>query len=239
LAKKQWDPSILKIAILPESPEYHARAYIYIAQNHTDFHHIFTCDKELLSIDPARFHYTSITDCWIPRWDEPVYIEENALNKTANISAIFSDKNALSGHKVRHLLYQKYRHNPAVDFYGTITGKRLKHKCDALFPYRFSLAIENCRKDFYFTEKLIDCLATYTLPIFWGATEFIEKHFNPEGFLTFTSMEDIGEVLKIATPDYYEDKLPSITENYNLLKNFPFQRAHLEKELSKLLQQTT
>ena len=161
----------LKVAVLPESPEYDRRAYMYMFNNHAKFDHIFTCDKELLNLDPKKFHYISITDCW-----EHCQLEKKPkTRKTKNISAIFSDKQFLSGHRIRQLIYQKYQNNQAVDFYGTITGKRIEHKGEALLPYRFSLAIENCIKDFYFTEKVLDCLACKAIPIYWGGTEFIKK----------------------------------------------------------------
>ena len=144
----------LKVAILPESPEYDRRAYLYILNHHHQFDHIFTCDQELLKVDSTKFHYTPITDCWVLGKEKAELNKSPNIRKTKNISAIFSDKSFLSGHRVRHLIYQKHRNTKEIDFYGTITGEKIKYKCTALLPYRFSLALENCRKDFYFTEKM-------------------------------------------------------------------------------------
>lgn len=226
----------LKVAVLPESPEYDRRAYMYIFDNHAKFDHIFTCDKELLNLDPEKFHYLPITDCWISG-REKAQVEKNPkIRKTKNISAIFSDKQFLSGHRIRQLIYQKYQNTPEVDFYGTITGKRLKHKCEALLQYRFSLAVENCIKDFYFTEKVLDCLMCKTIPLYWGATEFIEKHFNPQGFLTFRTLEDLPAALSKCNTKYYNSKRKAVNENFEIMKDFVLQRPNLVSELNSLIQ---
>ena len=233
-AKGKFKKGILKVAVLPESPEYHYRAYAYMHEHHKDFDHIFTCDKKLLSIDAARFHYIAITDCWVLGREGNELASFKKPAKTKNISAVFSEKRQLSGHGIRHLLYQRYKNSKEVDFYGTITGTRLDHKSDALLPYRFSLAVENCRQDFYFTEKVIDCLACATLPLYWGSKGFIEKHFNPDGFLHFDGLEDLPALLEQCTPAYYKSKLKAVQENQQILNEFPLQRNALKNELLHL-----
>ena len=42
----------------------------------------------------------------------------------------------------------------------------IEFKIDGLKDYRFSVVIENCKRDYWFTEKLIDCFVTGTIPIY-------------------------------------------------------------------------
>jgi hypothetical protein len=76
----------------------------------------------------------------------------------------------------------------------------------------FSVAIENDTYDTYFTEKIIDCFATGTIPIYKGTRRIIE-HFNSDGiiFLDDTNISDL-------TSELYYSKLDAIKENFELSK---------------------
>ena len=41
-------------------------------------------------------------------------------------------------------------------------------KWDGLIDYSYSLAIENCCMDNYFTEKFTDCILAWSIPIYYG-----------------------------------------------------------------------
>ena len=62
----------------------------------------------------------------------------------------------------------------------------VEHKAEALAQYAFSIAIENSQQDTYFTEKLIDCFSTGTVPIYWG-TRKISEYFDMRGVIQFDS----------------------------------------------------
>ena len=46
----------------------------------------------------------------------------------------------------------------------------------------FSVTIENDKYETYYTEKLTDCFATGTIPIYWGCLN-ISQYFNPKGIV--------------------------------------------------------
>jgi hypothetical protein len=135
------------IAWLLESPEYHKRYYDWIKTNFKTFKRVLTHDKELLSVD-SRFEFVPIGGSWL--YDEDIAI----YNKTKNFSIICSWKNETTGHRLRHDIVRASQGH--IDVYGSGYGNFLTKKVDGLRDYRFSLIIENCKKDFYFTEKLID-----------------------------------------------------------------------------------
>ena len=74
----------------------------------------------------------------------------------------------------------------------------------------FSVAIENGQYETYFTEKLLDCFATGTIPVYLGAPD-IEKHFNADGIITLSDEFDVSE-------DIYNDKLDAIQDNLERAK---------------------
>jgi len=84
-----------------------------------------------------------------------------------------------------------------------------------LFYSQFSLAIENASVDNYFTEKLMDCFLTKTVPIYFGCPN-IGDYFNLKGMVHLDGPELSAAVQKInaLTPETYEKMLPYIEENY-------------------------
>jgi hypothetical protein len=66
---------------------------------------------------------------------------------------------------LRHQSVLKFKDK--MDLYGRGYNP-VEYKLKCLKDYAFSLTIENTKKDYYFTEKLIDCFMTGTVPIYWG-----------------------------------------------------------------------
>ena len=67
--------------------------------------------------------------------------------------------------------------------------------------------------DYYFTEKLIDCLVTGTIPIYFGCPS-IHKFFNIDGFIILDSENDLDAISKQITPENYHLKLKAVQENF-------------------------
>ena len=75
--------------------------------------------------------------------------------------------------------------------------------------YKFSIAFENTAHPGYTTEKLIDALAAYTVPIYWGDPE-IGKVFNTDAFLVIHGEEDF---------EYITHRIQELDENPVLYMN--------------------
>ena len=60
----------------------------------------------------------------------------------------------------------------------------------ALFNSQFHICIENTQRKNWFTEKLIDCLQTKTIPIYYGCPN-IGEWFNIDGFIIVNNLDDI------------------------------------------------
>jgi hypothetical protein len=115
------------------------------------------------------------------------------------------------GHILRHNIIEKYKNN-----FDSILGRGYNpiiYKLEGLKDYRFSVIIENATDTF--TEKLIDCLITGTIPIYYGPSN-IDKKFNIEGFLLINKIEDFNNILKHINEEYYDSKIKQIEENFRL-----------------------
>lgn len=69
--------------------------------------------------------------------------------------------------------------------------------------------------DDYFTEKILDCFATGTIPIYLG-TKNIGNYFDSNGIITYTDDFDI----KSLTPELYYSKMESINNNFERVKEY-------------------
>ena len=80
--------------------------------------------------------------------------------------------------------------------------------------------IENCKEDFYFTEKLIDSFVTGTLPIYWGCPS-IDMFFDINGIIVLDDFNKLGDILD-NIDQIYSERLPYIERNFELAKKYVF-----------------
>jgi len=167
-----------------------------------DFDSIFTHNQELINLHP-KFKFAPLQGSWIT---EPKLYEKSML-----VSMICSNKSMCAGHNHRLLWAKKLQGK--VDFYGRGFNE-IQNKEEGLVDYMFSVAIENASYETYFTEKIQDCFATGTIPIYYGAPD-IEKFFNPKGIITLNDDFNVD----LLTSEMYYDRLDAVKENLEIVKN--------------------
>ena len=199
-------PSLKKYAWLIESPVVTPHAYQFVKDNPTIFDKIFTHSNEILELPNS--HLVPIGGCLI----DDIDISVNH-GKTKLISMMYSFKRFAPGHELRYQIVNRY--SDFIDIMGSgKTGVTVK-KINSCKDYAFSIAIENCKKDYYFTEKIIDCFLTGTVPIYWGCPS-IGKFFNLDGFFTFDTIDDLHKIIgdQNMLMDFYGEKSDILLENY-------------------------
>ena len=152
-----------------------------------DFDLIFTYSADILDkIDNARF--VPFVGCL---WGE-LCNPDNYLKKTKLVSILASDKCMCELHKFRYDLAMKCKKINNVDTFGTFDGgQRVETMDEVLRDYRYNICLENDIKPYYFSERLIECFANQTIPIYLGATE-IDRFFNPEGIIKISTQTTCG-----------------------------------------------
>jgi hypothetical protein len=203
-----------KIAWLLEPPAIYSAGYEY-AQKHLDrFDYVLTYNRALVG-DNVLF--CPHGGCWIPgEGDQRNLPRTVCVHKKHNlVSIIASDKTSTDGHKLRHAIINRY--NDQLAAFGP-QYKALEHKEDALIDFMFSIVVENSICDDYFTEKLIDCFATGTIPIYWGTK--VEPYFDAGGVLAFSNIDELGDILSQLSPELYYNLTYHINNNFS--KHFQY-----------------
>lgn len=167
------------------------------------FEEIWTHNDELLSLHP-KFK-------WTPAYGS--YIKDFGLHpKTKRASMITSSKRWTRQHEIRHDFAVNNRDK--IDVYGRGI-QEIANKEIGLNDYRFSFAVENDTYDTYFTEKILDCFATGTIPVYMG-TKKVANYFNPEGIIFFEGEFDIESL----TEELYNSKLDAVKDNLERVRKY-------------------
>lgn len=157
---------------------------------------IFTWCEELVDLHD-RIKWIPGSGSWIR--------EPKIYPKSKLVSIIASNKSHLPGHQQRlHMIEQL---KPYAPLFGRGFNE-VKYKEEALTDYMFSVAIENM--DNWFTEKLLDCFLTGTVPIYYGTTS-VGKWFNTDGMIFLEDEFDIESL----SEELYVSKKNAIKENFN------------------------
>jgi len=166
------------------------------------FEYVFTHNRELLDLN-KKFKFLHPIGYWID--------ENLGISKSKLISMITSNKSHTENAKIR-LNFAKKNLNK-IDIFGKGFHPVYKKEI-ALLPYCFSIVVENDSTPDYFSEKLLDCFASKTIPIYLGSQR-IKNYFDEKGILNFNQFkhEDISF-------QYYDSLSKHIENNYNEVKKY-------------------
>lgn len=197
------------IAMLLEPRSMIEKSYEYVYDHPEYFRYIFTHDSQLLTLPNARM--LNWADVWLTTDSE----------KTKGISLVTSPKDWCPLHHARLELYNYFKDHGGVDcFYGDWNNSEIPNikPADYLEHYKFSIIIENDIDDFWFTEKILNCFATKTVPIYVGARK-INELFNNDGMIEVKDWKKIPKIVeKLSQCDmekiYYNIMSPAIEDNF-------------------------
>lgn len=199
------------IAMLFEPKSLIADAYKYVSEHPEYFKYIFTHDSELLKLPNAKM--LNWADVWLTTDSE----------KTKPISLITSPKDWCPLHRERLKLYERFKAAGGVDvFYGDWNNPKIPEvgAREYLEHYKFSIVIENDIDEFWFTEKLLNCFATKTVPIYTGATR-IGEIFNADGIIELPYTDMItSTVINLRIDEEYEKRREAIEDNFKRVEPY-------------------
>lgn len=154
-------------------------------------------------------------------YGELINLEPGIGNKKDSISCISSNLTQLNGHTKRLRFLNFLKENRfEFDLFGRGINS-IEDKFDALYPYKYSIAIENSSYPHYWTEKIADCFLSWTMPIYYGCSN-ITSYFPSESMIIIDIKKPNKslEIIKEAVADgRWTKNLGAIEEARNLVLN--------------------
>ena len=180
----------------------------YVYDHHNYFEYIFTHDGKLLTLPNAK----------LLMWNEVWHTAD--VPKTKGISLVTSYKNWCPLHIARIELAEELKDKGAVDvYYGDWNNPAIPNVEPQTYldEYKFSIVIENDIDDYWYTEKILNCFATKTVPIYVGS-KIIDTIFNGDGIIQIDDWRTIPELVNNMDPAAeYVKRLEAINDNYGRL----------------------
>ena len=203
-----------KVAFLLEAPCKKAAVYNLVKDTNfnSKFDLILTYDKQLIAHNPDKFKFYPFGGCWILPQEQQIY------NKQKNISIIASSKRSTPGQMLRHDVINICK--SSLDGIFGRGYKFIESKLEGLKDYRYSFIIENESVECMFSEKLMDCFMTGTIPIYYGCQGKVGDYFDANGIIQFSSVNDLPNILDKCTKEFFDSREKSIKQNFELAKQY-------------------
>lgn len=189
-----------------------------LVQSYKDYYnYVLTYDDDVLYKNPKARLFRG-AETWVYGY--------KPIEKRFAVSTVVGGKNDLrmKGYAMRHELWRnKDSITIPKEFYlsANFRWKEVDYNNNlvlggtknALFDCMFHIAIENTQMKHYFSEKLLDCFQTRTIPIYYGCSN-IDEYFNIYGIIIANSVKEIIDSCNKLTPDVYNSFLPAAEDNY-------------------------
>ena len=234
----------LKFYIQREADVIH-KTYSYLRENIHKYNLIFCYDPtQLVATNVIKVIHAGT-------WLEPSFYESiDVQKKEYSISNLTGWKTGCFAYYLRHLLYQNqlafkqfpitfYRSSahiiiPEIGINPLIPKEPLSSKYILFEKHQFSIVIENTRERNLFSEKLMDCVITKTIPIYYGCAN-VEEYFDTTGWIILTNeenfLQDLYNELHKLNELYYMKYIDIVEKNYKTA----IQCSNKEKELIKII----
>lgn len=216
-----------KVLLQSEPPNLYIAFCNMVLQNYEKFDLILTYDDRLLHLPNAKEF------CAVGSW-----ISDNLeLKKQNQISFMMSSKINGTAYHMRFMILRRLEKLNKIGEFD-LKWHRSPPRVPSKDPYfqnaKFNIACENQIMTNMYTEKILDCFKTKTVPIYYGCTN-IEKYFNPKGIIRFNSIDEFDYIINNLTPSVYDDMLPYIEENYEIAK--PFWEKTVYQRIEDIIEQ--
>jgi len=198
----------------------------HIILHHKAYDKIITSNEKILNeCSNARFMLYGTT--WLNKSNHHPdsfgkYTESlRQLDKDLSLSMVCGSLSGKPGYNLRHIIFQNQnRINVSKKFYSStrfiIPGFPTLPNDDKinLFKSMYSISIESTQEKNYITEKLIDCLITKTIPVYWGCPN-VSDFFDTSYWLTVEDLINFN-----FTEEYYNNNIEKINKNFEEAKKY-------------------
>jgi len=169
------------------------------------------------------------------RWSENPKDDCDVSAKKFEVSYLTSSKTMCAGHNFRHQVFNKLPEKVGgLHVVRHMSPPVLECKRSMLYPFQFSIVMENARYTNWVTEKLIDCLVSRTIPIYWGCPN-VGEFFDENGILRFDTYEDLVRVLEEIPPDFYQTHIAAVEHNLHEAMKYTNIHTRIDEVIRKRL----
>jgi len=226
-------------------------AYNVIEDSHL-FDFIFTSDNKIVKSVPHAY-WAPLAECWTNGSMPSVGRDRTSEVKEKNFSVSFL--NTSKSHKggtyaIRQYIWDNIKNikiptnlfesneHPSGSNWQTLPQGNKFQTSDKIPLYKsmFNICPENFwdGNDNNFSQRLIDCFINRTIPIYRGY-ENINEHFNVDGMILISDGEDAINKINQLTPDYYNERLTAIEDNYNRCIQHEYNLAPGQRIANKIM----
>lgn len=200
----------------------------YFKNYNNCYNHIFTYHQDVLdSFENSTLAVTPST--WVN--DYVHTIKEFNVSTVVGGKHLSEELSGLEGYNIRWELFTRrneikidnkiYLSNnsriPGINYDDHLV---LNNSKAPMFDSQFHIAIENTNRiSNAFTEKIIDCFQSRTIPIYYGPKN-IGDFFNMDGIFFANDASEIIEICNNLNENTYASLNEAIEENYNLSMDY-------------------
>lgn len=228
------DLSPINILVMQEPNEYFGIHDFAIA-NQNLFSFILTWDDKVLNNVPHSMLFP-FGNIWIT---PEQYSKQH--EKRFEVSHLCGKLLKTYGHSLRHeLLARKNEIKIPTNFYD-VYGDRYniddarKGKEFIFGNSQFGVVIENTSHRGYFTEKITDCFALKTIPLYWGCSN-ITDFFNEDGMIRFNNVDDLIYIVNNLDENYYHQHIQAVEDNYNRAISYVDYEVRIAKKVKEVFE---
>jgi len=186
-------------------------AYEFAEKNIDKFEMIFTFDEKLLELN-KKFKFCPFgTSSFSKLEDRTIKLKNKNLSIIGNVRYC-----KFPGHFLREKIIRKWENKFDAIKHGGVFEDKRKYLND----FRYSVVVENCKQNHYFSEKLIDCLLVGTIPIYWGCDTIFSFGFEKKGFFIFNDENDLEQIFENLNEEDYVSKLEYIIHNHKIAQKY-------------------
>jgi len=232
----ETDPSAdYRVLVQCEPPKLYRDFKDMVYQHHKNFDLVLAYDPRLLELPNAQEFVPVGT--WVDSID---------VQKTNQISYLMSSKIWTDEHRMRFQILRTVEGKTklgAFDFLMHRSPPMTADKNQFFVNAKFHIVCENQVMPNMFSEKLLDCFKTYTVPIYYGCVN-IEKYFNTAGIIKFDTVDEFDHIINTITPATYDTMLSHLLDNYTRARPYWEQNIYqrienmIEKHMNLALSQT-
>lgn len=191
------------------------------------YNRILSHDPEVLALFKGSEYANLNAVTWLSESERKKILQ---TPKRLAVSFVCGSYCRTQGHRLRQAVWKKQPFLTGIaaaslDFFVSSRDETLiENPCknpvlggskEPLFTSMFHVCIENVQQHGYFTEKLLDCLLTRTVPIYWGCPN-IGDYFDVRGLMLAQSEDEVCNAIAKCNEIEYRSRLPFIELNFAL-----------------------